>query len=1480
MPVVLPDIEFARIRPYGQPASRADAFEELTSILIQQRTEWPSGTRFERFGNPDGGREGKGTLPSGDVWAWQAKYLFKLDSSAVTQVTKSLVRALEQEPNLTRYFVIFPMDLPAGDNARSTSAYSLWKQALSKWWSLVEDQGRTIEFVFVGGHELTSALTEQENAGRLRYWFDSRSLTLDSQRNRIEEVIAKVGRRYSPEMHIEVDTVQVLDALGRNPTYVDRWRQVLAQLRSSRRWRWKAPDARRDIFENDLQQSQERMERADEAISRVISSVHTFERLEKASSEINSAFDAVSTVNELLNEHLRSDDGLFVGEAASLFTNARDALNALSSADQLSSAVDTRAADEGELLIIGGAGVGKTHLLCDVARRRIAEGRPTMMLLGQDFDGRPLLPQIPELIEERGTVDDVLMLLDAAAEASGNKALLIVDAINESLRPDRWLDDIRVLRTKLKRFPRVGLVLSCRTDFLDPVIGKTDMPVVEHYGFQEKTDVAVHRFAEEYELEIPSFPIFNPEFGNPLFLRLACEALYTLGESRFTLGSVGLTTVCNAFIDAMNLRLSSPARCDYDPQLKLVQAVVRELAQIDASTFERSHVNRIISGLHDERIWSQSLLKGLLDEGVLIEVSVDRLAFGYQRLGDVARASAIASKTPSEVESWLRSLGPDPWHERGTLAVLAIMLPEKHAVELFDLMSVDGSVSVAAIHSFLDSLTLRESEFVSFRTRELVERLMNTEEFADETRTQLISLACVPGHPLNAKWLHTHLLQQTLENRDATWSVWLIHALDPGVQNPVRTLIEWAWPMRAEGRGSPGRETRTLALLTLGWFLTTSDRRVRDHATKAIVALGEQDSSAFIEVLSFLSDTNDPYIIERMAAASCGISLRNASTTTLHGLAKTLADLVAEGWPQHLLTRDYIRRVLEAAREAGWDGPSGGPPYGSLLPAEPTPREEIEALSEGHGRDYSSVWLSISEMGDFGAYVLKPAIRELAIPDQDTMLDFAERAIFDRVLDLGWSPDKFGAIDSRLRRWRMGGQAERIGKKYQWIALYEVLGALTDNFDIQPSWSQQSALPYSYCEQIISRDIDVTLLARKPAERSESKQSLWFSPAQATFPAVVVNDYPSDMNGVPDPLELISVTGPDGEQWLNLLSYPDWRQKHVPEIEAQRPPTRTIWMHIHAYLVPIESAGALKAWAVGKDWYGRWMPESGESVNALLGGHHSDPQWAHSSGVLDHWCPSVQGPQPADLIQCSAAYEGTGSDRDASAEQETQGFVPSGALAGILELYPGKDFEWEDSSGVAVFDPSIREGGPNSLLVRRSQISKLEDEGYTIFWTVLAGHEHIPGIYRSYTDDHRFVSGSASYILENGTVGKVDSRAYSFSPGLRDQRTLSWNAGFLEASSAEPNVSAQSMDSFRNRSYQHGSDASTCDLEQQASVSTKNGAALWIALKSGAKNAQELSDATQLAIHQVRYGMGHLVDAGLVQRILGAGSHRVSYSIR
>ena len=249
----IPDIDFARIRPYGQPASRSIAFEELASILVEQgAVEWPDGVRFRRFGNPDGGREGRGILPNGDVWAWQAKYLFEFDSSTAAQVTASVRRALDLEPSLKRYFVVLPLDLPAGDTKDRVSAHTRWTGKVSEWEAAARDQGLDVEFILIGAHQLLTALTEPRHAGRARYWFATEVLTPEWQGRRLEEAITKAGRRYTARLHVEMETVHALNAVGRVEAYVQRWQRVLAELREARRGPWWASAEGADAFSEAL----------------------------------------------------------------------------------------------------------------------------------------------------------------------------------------------------------------------------------------------------------------------------------------------------------------------------------------------------------------------------------------------------------------------------------------------------------------------------------------------------------------------------------------------------------------------------------------------------------------------------------------------------------------------------------------------------------------------------------------------------------------------------------------------------------------------------------------------------------------------------------------------------------------------------------------------------------------------------------------------------------------------------------------------------------------------------------------------------------------------------------------------------------------------------------------------------------------------------------------------------------------------------
>ena len=86
-----------------------------------------------------------------------------------------------------------------------------------------------------------------------------------------------------------------------------------------------------------------------------------------------------------------------------------------------------------------------------------------------------------------------------------------------------------------------------------------------------------------------------------------------------------------------------------------------------------------------------------------------------------------------------------------------------------------------------------------------------------------------------------------------------------------------------------------------------------------------------------------------------------------------------------------------------------------------------------------------------------------------------------------------------------------------------------------------------------------------------------------------------------------------------LLSNPDWEQPLPPEIQALGAPRLAVWMQVHAYLLAVADVTDLRVWADGKDWFGRWMPETPDMHNVLLGAHPHDPGWSAADGGVDWW---------------------------------------------------------------------------------------------------------------------------------------------------------------------------------------------------------------------------------------------------------------------
>ncbi len=1199
-------------------------------------------------------------------------------------------------------------------------------------------------------------------------------------RQQIATAVAKAGRRYTPKLHTEVEAVRALEGVGRTRDFETSWRKALAGLRECRRFPWRAPEGASGKISDALVACEKSLDEADTAIRSVVSSLDGFGDLATPDDQILDAHQELSKLLILLRTDYPPRNGHYTEPAGTLHLATGRTIEALDLLLDLAGSVATRAARSREVLIEGKAGTGKTHLLCDVAEKRVESGLPTVLVLGQDFDRRAPRNQIPELTSFGGSVEEEVAALAAASEAAGAVGLLMIDALNESERPERWKDELRVLQQVAARHDQVALVVSCRTDFLPDVVGETSMPTMAHEGFGEATDAAVRRFAQEYGLETVSFPVLGPEFSNPLFLKLACEALETLGHDRFPLGSAGLTAVCDAFLEAVNHRLASSERCDFDKESPLVQEAVRRLAAecSDGTLLQRGEAEQLFGELLPGRKWSESLLKGLLDEGVLIAASAG-IGFGYQRLGDVARASLLCANSDEQFQEWMNALGNRQWLFRGVLEVLAIMLPERRGVELIDLLDNDDAYTQDEnLDLFIQSLGLRAADAVSDRTIQIIRRLLDDNYTQGAVCNQLVRLSCTPDHPLNSRWTHTWLLSQELAQRDALWSLFLIGQAEDA--SPVRRLISWA---RNSSRDA-GPEVRQLAGLMLGWMLTTSDNRVRDQATKALVALLEPAPRIARNTLEQYCDVNDPYVIERLTSAACGIALRSADPGSHLQLATGVTKLHGSEWPVHLLTRDYAHRVFQHALASGWVPPDdtdpnghpyAGPPYETAFPSPALTIGEIKAMAETSNGGYSSIWFSLQEHGDFGNYVVSSTLREFEIQDEGGLFELAQRAIFGRVLELGWRPEVFKDVDNRLHLGsRMDHTVERIGKKYQWIAFYELLGQLADHLPIGDRWTEDPPAPYRHAEQLVYRNIDPTIITQESKTDDAQRTRVWFSPQQATFDPSQTGQHPSDINGLPDPLDLIAVKDNDRRPWLALEALPRWPETLHPDEEALDRRKLLVWIQVRSYLIPMASLPAIRSWAADKDWYGRWMPESRDIHNALLASHPDDPAWEPASGETEWWRPDPPRP-PCELRTTAAGYSGTGSDRGQSTREQVYGLVPSKRLYDLLDLTRADDFAWANQEGaIIVKDPSVTEGSPSSLLVGREEVSsRLISESLTIFWTVLGGKD-LTGDFSGGGEDQRWVSASAAYALDSGEVVRLGATARLCAPGSKETATLPW----------------------------------------------------------------------------------------------------------
>jgi len=719
--------------------------------------------------------------------------------------------------------------------------------------------------------------------------------------------------------------------------------------------------------------------------------------------------------------------------------------------------------------------MGKTHLLCNVARNRAEEGYPTVLVLGENFSDRDIWTQIIERFGLNCTTEDFLSALNSLGKSRGVRSLIMIDALNESPDPRIWARQLPGILRKLEDYPHIGLCISCRTGYEELVIPDSiDEKIVEsrHGGFRDVEYEAVRKFFDEHRIEHSSIPVLKREFQVPLFLKLFCENLERQGQSRISHGPEGLTEIFEGYIDGVNDRLWR--RLEYDPSdnkvQKAVEALAREMAERGEGTkhLPKEKAKEIVNDFLPGRRYPDRLYRHILSEGVISEVvpfeedANESVRFSYDKFADHMLAQQYLDlyveddfgEAVSKNEN-LQEIFDNPNLYPGLIQAFAIHLPEQEGAEIFEYFD-----SNEILTPFIKSLAWRDPETLTDAAsgikEEIKEYLKEEIELLDDLHELwrvLLTLATSTDHPMNAEHLHSVLLSQGVAGRDLNWSKFL-HEEFKQETSEVFRLINWGYSLEHEPIESP--ELKRLMSISLSWFFSCPNRYVRDRATKSMINVVGSDLEIYIDLIERFQDVNDPYILERVYAAAYGGVLRHRESNAVTELADTIYELEFEedDPTPHLLTRDYARGVVELADHQAdsytVDLDKARPPYDSSFSIDiPTPEElgeqVNERLEDADTELESRFWIGLTGSGfkgngfsDFARYIVGTNHDSSHVHGYDLSGPEALRWITKRVFDFGWHPDYFGEFDHYLNRWSNHGRGtrkpERFSKKYQWIA--------------------------------------------------------------------------------------------------------------------------------------------------------------------------------------------------------------------------------------------------------------------------------------------------------------------------------------------------------------------------------------------------------------------------------------------------------------
>lgn len=986
------------------------------------------------------------------------------------------------------------------------------------------------------------------------------------------------------------------------------------------------------------------------------------------------------------------------------------------------------------LIVYGKGGYGKTHLLAKLVQRRIEENQPTIFFLGRLItDTNTPIEQILNCLDVKCKKQTFFEALDKYGKQHG-RVLIVVDGINEGVGLSLWKKHLLNFLNEIQAYENIGMIVSVRTtggdNWIDRFIQNEGLPSYRHYGFEKNVSGAVEYMFKSFSVPLPVWPIMNNEFKSPMLLTLFCQA--HKGDQTPPEHETRMEII-EHYIAHFNKRLSEVFQ--YSSQV--LQSVLHEIADkmiADGDRWKMSQQDVLDILCNNQTIKGQAdnYLTALVDEGILNEYNFSEeepyYTFGYDTIGAYLIARSMVEKNVIS-GSYL--------DDEAVFEALTDIVPAKTGKELFEILK-DDNLWYNPLDYFVKGLPMRTS--LTSAGESLLKSYVDDQQWLDVFDI----IASVPYRkewPLNANVLDDILKQLKMVERDALWTTYI--SGNAIANDYLIELVEWGQSVSDDVVAHLDKDMLILICRQLIWTLTTTNLALRDKTTRALVNLLRNQQNCLLQCINDYYNVDDDYIVERLFAVAFGCCTGNQSKEYVASVAQTTYNcLFKDGEPrENILVRDYgkciIDYALSLACQLDIDKNNVMEPYcktrkNVLVPTEEILKYELvydnvedKELYNAQNNIMFSMRTEYSSRGiygDFGRYTFQSLLDNWD-EDIEQVSNYAIKLIFE---EIGYDAQVFKKFDGQhSSELRQKNTIERIGKKYQWIAMYKIAAILADNH-----YGEESKHSWRGNMTVMARRFDPTLFMNPDVRDYIGELPKYRVPEYDLSPGSD-REWMKSWKKMPRIEEYLEYEMGD-KRWLNLYSYYTISSSAYCNAASMKDKSeREIWAYIQAFIVDKEDRRKMCRIIDKEGLDGRSSSENSEVSSIYYREYYwsdyyrkeiEEEGFTNREYTVGSLSTGVQV-QPSYLLYTISEYS------DASLTEAQEVILPS------PYLYEGLGMKFSVNNGVwilpdgsvACYDSSWVHGEHGGLFIRKDLLMDyLKREGKCLVWPVLMERTYKP----------------------------------------------------------------------------------------------------------------------------------------------------------